>query len=396
MSNPTTHVETFDSSLGAFTGVQPIRYDSGLWLEEATTNYAINPVGGVNTFGFNASTNMAIERTATLPGPLPGWLGGTVTTTFRLYATADKSPGILASLVTAVDAAGMHQTAMLIWIPTAFGASAMVLRANNFVGGTNTDGPVNMALRDQWQVVNGSIDVNAGDLSGHLAPTTTAGTVASGQEFWVTALSCQPGAYRTSPAIGSAGSGFSWVGTAHLSASTRAASSASISPTGILAPGSGALAFRITPTIETGLEEIWGECGVKGAGTDHLRWGRDASTHPFVEWSSNDAAYQRLTASETLAAGTAYDLYFGHTGTVTSLAVDAGTLQTGTRDAVSGDFSTGDLTLEASAGGVIYQPFATFNRTLTAKEIATLNGKNNWTMNVLAGNPYRNFQLRPY
>ena len=177
---------------------------------------------------------------------------------------------------------------------------------------------------------------------------------------------------------------------------TRAASSAAISPTGILDPTSGAVAFRISPTIETGLEEIWGECGVKGSGTDHVRWGRDASTHPFVEWSANNAAYQRLTASETLTAGTAYDVYLGHTGTVTSLAVDAGTLQTGTRAAVSGDFSTGDLTLEASAGGVIYQPFATFNRTLTAKEIATLNGKSNWTMNVLTGNPYRNFQLRPY
>ena len=115
-----------------------------------------------------------------------------------------------------------------------------------------------------------------------------------------------------------------------------------------------------------------------------------------MEWSSNDAAYQRLTGSETLSAGTAYDLYFGWNGTAIELAVDAGTLQTDTRDAVEGDFSTGDLTLEASAGGVIYQPFATFNRTLTAKEIATLNGKNNWTMNVLTGNPYINFQLRPY
>jgi hypothetical protein len=129
--------------------------------------------------------------------------------------------------------------------------------------------------------------------------------------------------------------------------SIRAASSAAISPSGILSPSSGAIAFRVTPTIETGLEEIWGECGVKGSGTDHVQWGRDASTHPFVEWSANNAAYQRLTGTETLAAGTECLFYTDWDGTAIRLSIDNGTIQTDTRDAVSDSWGAGDLVLKA-------------------------------------------------
>jgi hypothetical protein len=174
---------------------------------------------------------------------------------------------------------------------------------------------------------------------------------------------------------------------------TRAASSASRSPS--ITPNSGAVAGRWTPTIETGVEEIWGECGVKGSGTDHVRWGRDATRHPFIEWSSNDASYQRLTASETINALAATDLALNWTGLTASLSVEAGTIQSAARDAVSGSWGAGNLTLEATAGGVIVSPFATFSRPLSAKEIATLNSKQNWTRSTLGDSGMAAFQLRP-
>jgi len=43
MSNPTTLVESFNGSLGAFAGVDPILYDDGLLLQAAGTNELINP-----------------------------------------------------------------------------------------------------------------------------------------------------------------------------------------------------------------------------------------------------------------------------------------------------------------------------------------------------------------
>ena len=213
------------------------------------------------------------------------------------------------------------------------------------------------------------------------------------EQFWWDGAQVEAKSYATSYCDGTLGTGYAWTGTAHNSTSTRAASSASLDPAGILAPGSGALAFRITPTIETGVEEIWGECGVKGAGTDHLRWGRDSTTHPFVEWSANNAAYQRLTATETVDAGAQAFCYFGHDGTDIFLQIGSNALQTDTRDAVEGDFSTGDLTLEASAGGVIYQPFATFDRPLMNHEVARLNSAGTWTMGTVLARRFDSVQL---
>ena len=112
----------------------------------------------------------------------------------------------------------------------------------------------------------------------------------------------------------------------------------------------GPVAFGVasgTPAVACAPWAIWGEAGVKGSGTDHVRWGRDASKHPFVEWSSNNAAYQRLTASETVDAGVEHLCYIGWDSTGQQLSIDAGALQTGSRAAVSGSFGSGPLTLKA-------------------------------------------------
>lgn len=398
MSSPTTHVESFAGSLGAFSGAGAIRYDSGLWLEPGATNLMRNPIAENGTFGVAVTSAVTVE-VVELPAPLPDWPDGLVTHCWKVTANEDipAFTGVFATSTGLVLTATDYALSIWAWFPAGISATGVHLAGVAYAGSTAAPAAADLSKHDQWQrIKDARITPVSGDLSGQVALRHSAGTWKTGEYAYVVALQIEIGARSTSEVAGSFGAGYSSSGALHASSSARAASSASISPTGILDPASGAIAFRVTPTIETGVEEIWGECGVKGAGTDHLRWGRDASKHPFVEWSSNDAAYQRLTASETLNALTAYDLYLGHSATTISLAVDAGTLQTGTRDAVSASWGAGNLTLEASAGGVIYQPFATFDRTLTAKEIATLNGKNNWTMKVLAGNPYTNFQLRPY
>lgn len=401
MSNPTLFVAQLSSDLayadrsvgGLLSGVEPIRFSGGLWLEESGVNYCTNPSGetGTGSWGGVAGSVSVVTDNAKYGSKAIHWQRTTATGYGVLYAGNGSRPSVSEGEVwsiatTIVGTPGLPLSLDMEWRTGADG-SGTVVTTDRFAF-TASATPTDIVLTASAPATAASF---IADIA-HLA----SGTIG---DFWnVDGWTFTKSAYLTSYIDGdqNGGNGYDWSGTAHASTSTRAASSASISPSGILAPGSGAVAFRVTPTIETGVEEIWGECGTKGAGTDHIQWGRDSTKHPFVEWSSNDAAYQRLTGSETLSAGTAYDVYFGWNGTAIELAVDAGTLQTGTRAAVSGDFSTGDLTLEASAGGVIYQPFATFSRTLTAKEIATLNGKNNWTMKVLAGNPYRNFQLRPY
>jgi len=382
-----TLIETFNDSLGTLTGVDPIRYSNGLWLEEGTTNLFPNPISEISNASWGSGANATATRV----------------TTGHLFGSASMqvvTPG------SAVDERVQPQLNSSLTSPRTFthsvysklasGSATLQLRAVHVYTDGSKGQNASCVVTTDWArmtpVTIAMDDPKTMSISYSIIGT---GTIKQAVTFFVTGHQIEEKPYATSLAVGSFGPGYSWAATAHASPSTRAASSASISPAGILSPSSGALAFRITPTIETGVEEIWGECGVKGSGTEHVQWGRDSSKHPFVEWSANNAAYQRLTGSETLNALTAYDLYLGHSATTISLAVDAGTLQTGTRDAISDSWGAGDLTLKATAGGVVYNQFATFNRPLSASEIKTLDRRNSWSRTMF-GNPFAYFQLRPY
>lgn len=356
MSNPVLLVASLASSLaytdragaGTLTGVDPIRYDNGLWVEQGTSNYARNQVAKNDTVQWGVDSTATWTRETTLPGPLPGWLAPLVTTCFKFTATANivGASSLVYTTNDAVPGAGTYIPAAYIWVPSSYGAAPLAIHGAAYTGGTTSEGSVDLGLRDQWQLCQGEQVVVGGDLAGVLGVVLTGGTIATGESFYLTLAMFQP-APLTSPAVGSFGTGYAFAGTVERSTSTRAASSASVATANHLDPATGAIAFRVTPTIETGLEELWGECGVKGSGTDHLRWGRDSSTHPYVEWSSNDAAYQRLTGTETLAAGVECLFYTDWDGTIIRLSIDNGTIQTDTRDAVSDSWGAGDFVLKA-------------------------------------------------
>lgn len=398
MSNPNTLASIFNGSAPGWAITGPERYNAGLWLEESGTNLLWYTVAGSNTTGWTTSASATLARVTSLPAPLPSPLASLVTTGYRATANSD-----IAATATIFDhqISGSNGATYCIsgylYVPSTYTPSSLTVSALSFGSATGSLSTV-VSLTgkyDTWiPVVVGPFTM-AADVSGAIRVQHTTGTWPSGVAIYGTGWQLTNTAYATSFIAGSLGAGYAWSGTAFASSSTRAASSAAISPSGILTPSSGALAFRITPTIETGVEEIWFECGAKGSGTDHFRRNRDSSTHPFIEWSSNNASYQRLTASETVSAGQQIDVYTGHTGTVTSLAVEAGTLQTGTRDAISDSWGAGDLTLKATAGGVVYNQFATFNRTLTTSEIKTLDRRTSWSRTMF-GNPFAYFQLRPY
>ena len=389
MSNPTTLVESFNGSLGALTGAGAIRYNGGLWLEEGTTNWLRNPSLEANTTDWAGNASAAIARSS-------DWAEVGIYSLLTDTPNATFPEGCQASTANNINQAGGTSWALSA---TVQGAGTLNLFGilNYSDASSSTGASSNFAASTTPLRVSRVIAATAAKtISQILLRIRTASQ--QDVNFYTDAAQVENKPYATSYCDSTLGTGYTLNGD---NTSTRAASSAAISPTGILAPGSGAIAFRITPTIETGLEECWGECGVKGAGTDHLRWGRDASTHPFVEWSANNAAYQRLTATETVDAGAQAFCYFGHDGTDIFLQIGSNALETDTRDAVEGDFSTGDLTLEASAGGVIYDEFATFDRVLTNYEIARLNAAPAWSLVTLAANTQtrrirQQFQLRPY
>ena len=347
MSNPATLVEQFNGSLGAFSGVEPIRYDDGLWLEEGGTNYCRNPSAETNTTGWQGS-NTSVTRTTDHPFSGTYCLRTERTSTAgwgTIYASGGTSnrpavaPGEVWTVrVKFVATAGLTLRLNVNWRAGADGTSTSL--SDSFATIVTTGG-------EQEISVTATAPASAASMLPSLEHRA-AGTVG---DFWLTDCweflkAGYAGSYTDGAQNG--GSGFAWTDTAHASTSTRAASSASISPSGILTPDSGSIAFRLTRKIDTAAEELYGECGQKASGKDHLRWGVDASDHPFCEWSSNNAAYQRLTGTETISVNTEYLFYLGWNGVLTELSIDAGTKHTGTRAAVSNSWGAGNLKLEAA------------------------------------------------
>lgn len=411
MSNPTNAVWPLADDLDgqdqsgpvSFSGVDPIRFPDGLLLEDASTNYVRNPMASVD-----ASSNMGagsgsitITRLTGQSIELP--TGEIVTTCFEFEWTGTPSTNAAYWNLGGFSYAQGTPYAAQYFVKGLGGSIGRTLKFGLYeTGGGSGNGYASTdthVMTDDWTqaIVTGSIQ--AADRTGGFLLLQEVGAVL-GEKFQIVAVQNEQRAYPTLPFSGDSGDGFAWGGTPGNSASTRAASSASLSPAGILSPSSGAIAFRITPTIETGLEELWGECGTKGSGTDHLRWGRDSSKHPFVEWSSNDASYQRLTASETWNALVAKTLYLGWDSTTAYLQVDSGTLQTHARDAVSASWGAGNLKLQASKGGNIVTPFSAYsehlNDTDRALVIAAIaaGGSNLATVLDDAAAPLRTMNIR--
>lgn len=393
MSNPTTHVEPFDGSLGDFTGVAPIRYSNGLWLEEATTNAYINPVAGNGTSTLAPLSNRA-NAVVSVPTPLPGHLSG-VTDCFRVTSAGDFGAGTTwASLNIGNLSAALYQLSVYVYIPAATSISAIGFTAGNFTSGVIVAAIGDAALTNQWQRIGpATLTPDVGDLAGILNLTVTG--LSNGEVLYFIIPQVERKDYMTSATAGSLGAGYAFTGTAHNSTSTRAASSAAISPSGILSPDTGSLAFRFTRKIDTGGTETILECGTAGSGTDYLSVAVNASDKLVVSWNSDNAGAQTVTSTDSIAVDTEYFVYTDWDSTDINLRVDAAT-DTDTRDAVQDDFGAGDLTLEASAGGAIFNGFATYDRPLTDYEQSRLYAQPVWGLQTLVrSNKFNTFQLRP-
>lgn len=402
MSNPTQLVEAFISDDGAFTSAGAVRFYDGMWLETGTTNLFPNPVLATDATGWSlvVTANRNVTRDISLPAPLPAELASLVTTGVHALAI-DQMTGTFGSAMSSsnvtLGSAVPHMCSVYMYIPSSWTGGTPRIGATAFTSATGElEQLANMSTRDQWQRIEcGPFTPHGSDLVGTFNVVIAGtGTWNNGQEFWVTGFQIEAGSLATSLAVNTFGTGYSGTTT-----QIRAASSAALDPTGIIDTYLGAIAFRCTPTIETGVEEVWGELGEKGAGTDHIKWGRDSSKHPFVEWSGNDSAYTRITLDGTVDAGDEhfYSIEWHVGDAIFALYQDA---LPGESDAIptpQEDYGGESLTLKASAGGVIYNGILIANERLTDEQRATLLSKENWSMNTLSApqRRYEFFQLRP-
>ena len=403
MSNPTTHTEQFSGSLGGFIGVDPIRYSAGLLLESAGTNLHTNPVARNNGTRWGAyggsgarSTSLSLVHPET---------GATYTTGWRTdFANGNQNAGALTILGTWTAGNYLTASALVKASGTMVGKNIRLRLAFN--GGSQATAYSTQVLTPATggeQIVTITAAVDFSDRTFVDFVIGNGDTIAAGTDILeITAGQFEDGQVRSSFIYGSSGSGYAFSGSADASTSTRAASSASISPSGIFDTYLGAIVFVATPTIETGAEEIWGELGEKLAGADHIRWGRDSTKHPFVEWSGNDSAYTRVTLTPTVDAG---DEHFysieWHVGDADfRLYLDGNPSDNDTIPSPQEDYGAGPLKLQATAGGVIYNGLMICNARLTDAQRARLQEVDHWSVRTLerlrVGVARPQFELRPY
>ena len=345
MPNPMSHLSTFDGSSPGWSVVAPNRFDGGIWLEEVGTNLVANPVLATNTYGWDRWGATAVTRVDTTL-TIGDW-----SLQLTRPATESSQKGIASNSVGRMPVtAGLAYMASLSAVSSVAINNAVIgirwLDASNALLSTTSVGSQAVGTDPAYPTrlrITGVAPANA--TQAEIVAYTTAGAIGDWQQY--TRFQLEQHDYETSLIVGNKGGGYGYTGTPNQSSSTRAASSAAISPSGILSPDSGAVAFRFTRKIDTGGIETILECGTDGASTDYLALTIDASDKLVMAWTANGGSAQTVTSAESIAVDTEYLLYIEWDGTQMALSLDNGALVTGTRDTPQGSWGAGDLVLKA-------------------------------------------------
>lgn len=337
MSNPTTLVESFDGDAGAFSVSGPERYNDGLWLEEGTTNWLLNPDFETNLSNWNFDGGVNPSRVT----------GEATSGTYALeldIATASDDRGMSTGGVVPANADGEPWTVSSYMRSDSVGASLLnfALELNSGGGFLRVGATDSQSIGATKQRFDMSFSTGASTALLELGWRRQGTNL---ETIYIDAMQAERKPYATSFAHSALGPGYSAGGGGeHI----RAAGTASVDPAGLLSPGQGSLAFRFRRLIDTGGEELYFACGTVGSGTDALRGGVDSSDHPFVEWNANNAGWERLTATETVSVDTEFVYLADWDGTTVQLQIDGGTIHAGTRDTPEDNWGAGELILEAA------------------------------------------------
>lgn len=401
------------SGLFTATATGPVRYDdAGLIIEPAVTNAISNPVVAISTNNWFSSAEFDVARVTTLPAPLPEDLAG-ITTAYRVTANQDITGSLsiqVASMGGTWSSAGAHTNSVYIYVPTAFGGTAIELRNSNFTGSSQTAGTTDLGVRDDWQRVIAGMVLDAGDLTGSITLRMTSGTMLTGQQLWIVGAQSEPGTVATSLAVGDMGPGYAWGGTAHNSVSTRAETGLTIPHAGHISALRGALVARVrlndAPSGQRGIIRVVLYSGT--AGSDLLALNRaTGATSPRFQSRSNGGSFISANAIGALSVGQRAAVWGVWTEGTIAAAVGTDGLVSAARDVPAGTFGSNDIQIGRESAGstllsgllsdlLIYDAPLSDARRAIVLDALDNEATEDELWGLFAGNPYTFFQLRPY
>lgn len=320
MSNPTILVESLAGTAGRFTITGPERYDSGLWLEEGTTNLLTNPSFETDTTGWSADGGVTFTR-----------------------VTSEHYDGVAAAQC--VNSGSGQQG---FFTPSGSAIAATTGEAVTLSGYLKSSDIANaFAFITEYSIVPAGLRAILGP---NTPLTSSFGRLTASGVLGASTASVRPG-FRSS---------VSDAGTLHAdalqlekkpyatsyTAGTRAASSASVPTAGNIDSTIGSLAFRFTRKIDTGGIEYLLVCGTDG--DDRLRIYVNTDDHLHISWDTGSALPQEVVSFGTIAVNTEYFVYTYWDETIIGLSIDNGETVVGVRDVPLGSWGTDPLTLQAT------------------------------------------------
>jgi hypothetical protein len=218
--NPTGHRGQVATVTGGII-YRPGRFGKAVQIAEATTNLLPNPSVETNTTGFvfaRDGTAPVRERSAAA-----AWIGG-----YGLRWVIGSSPQTLAHVQqpTGASPSGGQPYTLSVYVRgvgSAVGNAVYltIVESGGATGDEETSGP-NVTLTTEWQRLTHTHTVLRSDRT-NLHGRLVCPAPVAGNELHLDGWQVEKKAYATPYADGSLGAGHSWTGTAHASASTRAA-----------------------------------------------------------------------------------------------------------------------------------------------------------------------------
>jgi hypothetical protein len=360
------------------TAVGPVRFTAdGYYAEEATTNYITNPrmangtgwVPGQWTAAWN-QTDRTREGVPSVKLTMPAEPTGTP----YLYQLQAVSPSQVWShrWYVYTELTGRRARGQITWRDSGGATIGSALL------GTDTT-----LVPGQWTEVK--IENQAApalSVSALMMLHFVSSTYDQGDVVWICQPQLEQKAYLTSYADGSLGTGYSWSGAVHASASTRVAASLSFNPIGRLLPTQGEIWVRVAygPVVGTlaqyaflhihnGANRLY---ILRLMSTDELRVGLGANGNTGPGYTHADGA---LVTQALGWNGTAYTHLVNGT-VVASGTVSAGTTELGTIAYIGSNSTSQQI------NGYISDVMI-FDRPLTDAERATLIATPEWSFGVL-------------
>ena len=337
------------------------------WIEEGTGNFMTNPSFEVDTDGWTGGSvslsrvtshayfgnaSCAVEVTSA-----PSWIDVSADSGNRPAV----SPGQVWTISAFIRSDDVFQiTPVIAWFDGADGSGSHL--------GDEYGPPVTPTSEWQRVTFTGTAPASAASFITRFSDFTDALNV--GDVLHIDAVQVEQKAYATSYCDGSLGTGYTWAGTAHASASTRAGSYILSTVDGRANADVGSMVEHAR-IIEVGNGARFMNLGtwIAGSGDDLLLWSSDGAR---AELAPAQDGVQGVTAVGLgdLTAGMAF-VYAEWNGTDIAASVDRGTLGVGSRlDPGGTAWSTDQLIIDQTGGTRYIGPVAIYDRPLTDAELA--------------------------